>query len=86
MSLERTPLWYVRIGELGRAIEYARRMMEDGFYVNVSGFPVVPWGMDGVRFTTTTFQTDDDLERFMDSLIRNIDGLVTPIEWHIDLR
>jgi 7-keto-8-aminopelargonate synthetase-like enzyme len=61
-------------------------MMEDGFYVNVSGFPVVPWGMDGIRFTTTTFQTDGDLERFMDSLIRNIDGLVTPIEWHIDLR
>jgi 7-keto-8-aminopelargonate synthetase-like enzyme len=86
LSLERTPLWYVRIGTPEKAIEYARRMMDDGFYVNVSGFPVVPRGMDGVRFTTTTFQTDDDLERFMDALARNIHGLVTPIEWHIDLR
>ncbi len=85
LSLERTPLWFIRVGELGNAIEYARRMMEDGFYVNVSGFPVVPKGTDGIRFTTTTFQTDDDLKRFMDALVRNIDGLVTPIEWQIDL-
>lgn len=86
MSLERTPLWFIRVGTLENAIEYGRRMMKDGFYVNVSGFPVVPWGMDGIRFTTTTFQTDDDLERFMDALVTNIHGLVTPIEWHIDLR
>ncbi len=86
LSLSRTPLWFVRVGELGNAIEYGRRMMEDGFYVNLSGFPVVPKGMDGIRFTTTNFQTDDDLERFMDAMERNIEGLVVPTEWHIDLR
>lgn len=85
LSLERTPLWFVRVGTPENAIEYARRMMADGFYVNVSGFPVVPMGMDGVRFTTTVFQTEQDLERFMDALTRNIKGLVTPVEWHIDL-
>ncbi len=86
LSLERTPLWFVRVGEPENAIEYARRMMQDGFYVNVSGFPVVPKGMDGVRFTTTVFQTDNDLKRFMDAMSHNIQGLVSPIEWHIDLR
>jgi 7-keto-8-aminopelargonate synthetase-like enzyme len=86
LSLERTPLWFVRVGRLENAIEYGRRMMADGFYVNVSGFPVVPMGMDGIRFTTTAFQTDLDLERFMDALTRNIKGLVVPVEWHIDLR
>lgn len=86
LSLSRTPLWFVRVGELGNAIEYGRRMMEDGFYVNLSGFPVVPKGMDGIRFTTTNFQTDEDLELFMDAMERNIKGLVVPTEWHIDLR
>ncbi|MCZ7534256.1 MAG: aminotransferase class I/II-fold pyridoxal phosphate-dependent enzyme [Acidimicrobiia bacterium] len=85
LSLERTPLWYVRTGRLDNAIELGRRMMRDDFYVNVSGFPVVPVGMDGIRFTTTLFQTDDDLVRFMDALERNIEGLVVPLEWHIEL-
>jgi len=85
LSLARTPLWFIRVGTPENAIEYAGRMMADGFYVNVSGFPVVPMGMDGIRFTTTVFQTERDLERFMDALIRNIKGLVTPLEWHIDL-
>ncbi len=86
LSLERTPLWFVRCGTLENAMEYTRRMMDDGFYVNLSGFPVVPKGMDGIRFTTTAFQTERDLERFMDALTKNIKGLVTPVEWHIELK
>lgn len=85
LSLERTPLWFIRIGTPEGAIEYARRMMADGFYVNVSGFPAVPMGMDGIRFTTAVFQTDRDLERFMDALERNITDLIAPVEWIIDL-
>ena len=86
MSLERTPIWFVRVGELGNAIELGRRMMDDGFYPNLSGFPAVPQGMDGIRFTTTLFQTDEDVEGFMDALERNIEGLVVPYELLIDLR
>lgn len=85
LSLERTPLWFVSVGEPENAIELGRRMMEDGFYVNVSGFPVVPMGMDGIRFTTTLFQTDNDLARFLDALERNIQGLGSQVEWHIEL-
>lgn len=86
LSLERTPLWFVRVGEPDKAIELSRRMMADGFYTNVSGFPVVPLGSDGIRFTTTTFQTDEDIDRFADALQRNIAGLVTTRELFIDLR
>lgn len=86
VSLERTPVWFVRVGELGNAIELGRRMMDDGFYPNLSGFPAVPYGMDGLRFTTTLFQTEGDLERFMDALERNIEGLVVPYGEGIDLR
>lgn len=86
LSLERTPLWFVRVGEPEKAIELGRRMMADGFYINVSGFPVVPQGMDGIRFTTTCFQTNDDVDRFVASLHRNIDGLVSHRELYIDLR
>ena len=86
MSLERTPLWFVRVGPTEAAIELSRRMLEDGFYVNVSAFPAVPLGMGGIRFTNTLYHTDEHLEQFMDVLVRNIDGLVEQTEWHIDLR
>ena len=86
VSLARTPIWFVRVGELGNAIELGRRLMEDGYYANLSGFPVVPQGMDGIRFTTTLFQSDDDIAGFMDTLERNIEGLVVPYELLVDLR
>lgn len=86
LSLERTPLWFVRVGHPEGAIELSRRLMADGFYANVAGFPVVPQGMDGIRFTTTTFHTEDDIERFVASVARNIRDLVATREVFIDLR
>jgi 7-keto-8-aminopelargonate synthetase-like enzyme len=86
LSLERTPLWFVRVGDPAGAIELSRRMMADGFFVNVSGFPVVPQGMDGIRFTTTTFHGEDDIDRFVEALARNIRGLAGSREVFIDLR
>ncbi len=86
MSLERTPIWFVRVGAPENAVELARRVMADGFYANVSGFPAVPWGMDGIRFTNTLYQNPDHLEGFMDSLIRHVPGLVVPMDTDIDLR
>lgn len=86
MSLARTPIWFIRVGPSEGAVELARRMLDDGFYVNVSGFPAVPMGMAGIRFTQTLYQTDDHLSMFMDALLRNLRGLVEPLEWQIDLR
>lgn len=86
MSLERTPLWFLRVGDPDGAVELGRRLLADGYYTNVSGFPVVPMGMDGIRFANTTFHTHEDIDAFMDSVVRNIEGLVAPLEWHVDLR
>ena len=86
MSLERTPLWFVRAGSPDNALELARRMMMDGFYVNLAGFPVVPIGMEGFRFTNTIYHTDAHLEAFMDSLARHLPELYQPLEIYVDLR
>ena len=86
MSLERTPLWYVRVGAPANAAELARRLIEDGFYANVSGFPAVPWGMDGIRFTNTLYHTQDHLEVFIDALERHIPDLLVPVDSPADLR
>ncbi len=86
MSLERTPIWYVRVGAPANAGVLARQLINDGFYPNVSGFPAVPWGMDGIRFTNTLYHSQDHLERFMDALEQYVPGLVVPLDSTVDLR
>jgi 7-keto-8-aminopelargonate synthetase-like enzyme len=85
MSLERTPLWYVRVGAPANAVALARRLIDDGFYPNVSGFPAVPWGMDGIRFTNTLYHSEEHLEDFMDALERHVPDLVVPLDSDVDL-
>jgi 7-keto-8-aminopelargonate synthetase-like enzyme len=61
-------------------------MMSDGYYVNVSGFPAVARGMEGIRFTNTIYHSDRQLEGFMEALVRNMPRVVPPRELYIDLR
>lgn len=86
MSLARTPLWYIRVGTVRNASILARRLIDDGFYPNVSGFPAVALGMDGIRFTNTLYHTQDHLERFLDALERYVPDLVVPMDGTVDLR
>lgn len=85
VSLERTPIWLLRVGAPGAGIELARRMLADGFYTNVAAFPLVPLGMEGVRFMNTLYHTEDVLEQFMDALARHAPGLVQSFEGPVDL-
>lgn len=85
-SLARTPIWFVRIGSFDNAMEACHRLMESGFYVNLSGFPAVPVGEDGFRFTQTLYQSDRDLDDLLDAISQQIRDLVIPAEGEIDLR
>lgn len=86
MSLERTPIWFIRVGSPENTIELGRRLMADGFYTNLSAYPLVPLGESGLRFTTTLYQTEAHLERFMDALARHIPELAVPMAEPVDLR
>ena len=86
MSLERTPIWFVRVGMPDNTIELGRRLMAEGFYPNVAGFPAVPLGMDGVRFTNTLYHSKEHLEGFMDALACHVPDLVVPLDTDVDLR
>lgn len=68
MSWSQTPIWLVRVGDLDRMLEIGRRMLADGFYLNVSGFPAVPVGMAGLRFTHTLNNTTEQIIAMMERL------------------
>lgn len=80
-----TPLWLVRVGEIRDMLEVGRRVLADGFFINVSGFPLVPVGMAGIRFTHTLRNTDEQIEGLVASLKRNITAVVGETEAVVDL-
>jgi 7-keto-8-aminopelargonate synthetase-like enzyme len=86
MSLERTPIWFIRVGSPKNTIELGRRLMAEGFYTNLAAYPLVPLGESGLRFTTTLYQTEEHLERFMDAVARHIPELAVPMVDPVDLR
>jgi 7-keto-8-aminopelargonate synthetase-like enzyme len=65
---EETPIWFVEVGATRRAVEMASRMLESGFYVNPSAFPVVPRGHAGVRFTVTNHNSMETIESMLTRL------------------
>jgi len=85
-SLARTPIWFVRVGSMENAMEACRRLMDSGFYANLSAFPAVPMGEDGFRFTQTLYLSDQELDDFLDAVAHHISDLVVWPEGEIDLR
>ena len=80
-----TPIWQVRVGDLDRMLEVTRRMLDDGYYVNPTGFPVVPHGHAGIRFTHTLNNTDDQIRGLVERLAANYRAVVGEPEAVVDL-
>ena len=85
VSWARTPIWLVRVGDFDRVLEIARRMLADGFYLNVSGFPAVPVGQAGLRFTHTLRNTDDQIVDMLDRLAHHVRDVVGEVDSVVDL-
>jgi len=79
-----TPIWFVRVGNLGDVLGLVRDLMDDGYYVNPAGYPAVAMGDAGIRFTQTLHQTEDQLQGLVDAIARRIPASAG--ELTIDLR
>ena len=85
MDFDPTPIWFIRLGRHDQAVDMARRLMNDGFYVNPSAFPAVPRGYGGIRFTHTLHQTEDQIESLIAAITRHLPEVVDEPEILIDL-
>ena len=80
-----TPLWFVPVGDVPRTIEIGRRLLDDGFFVNVSAFPAVPHGMAGVRFTHTLANPADVIVDMITRLGHHHRQVVGEREVYVDI-
>lgn len=71
-SQELTPIWFLTIGNLDDVLAATRAVMDDGYYVNPAGYPAVPLGAAGIRFTQTLHQTEEQLRGLVASLARHV--------------
>lgn len=85
VSWARTPVWLVRVGEIHHMLEVGRLMLDDGYFINVSGFPLVPLGMAGIRFTQTLANSDEQIVGMLESLQRSLHQVVGETEVVVDL-
>lgn len=72
-ATERTPIFFVEVGSTDQAIRMAKIMMMNGYFVNVSAFPVVPRGRGGIRFTVTADHSLADIETMVGTLAEFLD-------------
>lgn len=85
MSWAETPIWLVKVGDLDRMLELVRRMLDDGFFLNASGFPAVPMGMAGLRFTHTLANRPAQIEAMIERLAHHYREVVGEPQAVIDL-
>ena len=62
------PINFVGCGLTKVGVNMVKRMMNDGFFVNLAMFPAVPDICTGVRFTITLHHTKEDIDKLVSKL------------------
>ena len=65
-----TPIFFVGLGLLRVGQKMVKKMLEAGFYMNISAFPAVPENCTGVRFTITLHHTKEDIKNMIETMAK----------------
>ncbi|HEY9721328.1 MAG TPA: aminotransferase class I/II-fold pyridoxal phosphate-dependent enzyme [Oscillatoriaceae cyanobacterium] len=68
VSQDEVPIRFVGMGQPRVAFNMVRRLMQAGYYANVSMFPAVPMKRAGVRFTITNHHTREDIRGLVETM------------------
>lgn len=65
---EETPLWFYDVGSVPDMMRLTASMRDSGFFLNGAGFPAVPHGHAGLRFTVTLYLSPQQIEDMLTCL------------------
>jgi predicted N-acyltransferase len=68
ISAPDTPVFFVALGLIRVGHNIVKRMMEDGYFLNLAVFPAVPETCTGIRFTITLHLSFEDIENMVKAL------------------
>jgi 7-keto-8-aminopelargonate synthetase-like enzyme len=71
-----TPIFYIAVGKAELAVLLLKRLMQQGFYVNIASNPAVPKHAPGMRIVLSRHQTQADIEALLSCLSELMDELL----------
>ncbi len=69
MSDPVTPIFFVGLGQPKVGFNMVKRLLDDGFFVNLSMFPVVPVRNTGIRFSISRQFQKKEIKDFVDAMV-----------------
>lgn len=72
LTTNESPIFFLKVGSQEAMFDIARKVEEDGYYINVSHFPVVPLKRAGMRIAITAMQGKDEIRGLAQSLARHV--------------
>lgn len=66
------PIFFIALGKSEVVYTAAERLRDDGFHVNVSGFPAVPSSRGGLRIALSSIHTTEEVRAVFESLAKHL--------------
>lgn len=68
LSSPETPIFFLGTGRPSVGFNLNKRIIDDGYYVNIAVFPIVPTKKTGLRFTITNHNTKEQIKSFIETI------------------
>jgi 7-keto-8-aminopelargonate synthetase-like enzyme len=68
----RTPIFFVGVGEPEKGFKICKKMLDDGYFLNIAVFPAVPYKNTGLRIALTVNHTYQDINEMLSVLTENL--------------
>ncbi|MFN5416487.1 MAG: aminotransferase class I/II-fold pyridoxal phosphate-dependent enzyme [Flavobacteriia bacterium] len=76
ISNPETPIFFIGTGQPSVGYNFNKKILDDGFYVNIGMFPAVPIKNTGLRFTITNHNSLEEINLLINSLERNFNNTI----------
>jgi 7-keto-8-aminopelargonate synthetase-like enzyme len=67
-SSDRSPVCFVKLGKVNATIFLLEQLIKEGYYTNLSTYPLVPAKLSGVRIVINSYVSDDDIRGLVAAL------------------
>ncbi|HWB81915.1 MAG TPA: aminotransferase class I/II-fold pyridoxal phosphate-dependent enzyme [Nannocystaceae bacterium] len=71
------PIFFIALGRAEAVFTMAERLRDDGFHVNVSGFPAVPASRGGLRVAINANHAPDEIAALFTAIARHLPGVLS---------
>ncbi|MFN6943495.1 MAG: aminotransferase class I/II-fold pyridoxal phosphate-dependent enzyme [Cytophagaceae bacterium] len=71
ISDPKTPIFFIGLGMMSVGTNMVKKMLDDGYFVNLAVFPAVPETCTGIRFTITLHLSMEDIKNMVQTLAKN---------------